>query len=378
MKVIAYDPFVSQQLARDLELELSELDALYAASDYISLHVGLTPQTQGMINAAALAKVKKGVRLVNCARGELIDDQALLHALNTGQVAGAALDVFTEEPPKANPLLASPNVIATPHIAGSTNEAQELVGVQIALQVKEYLKRSVIQNAVNVPSLSDEEYGEMHPYIELSEKLGLFLGQLSEGNVESITVGYHGKVAEWKTALLRNSALKGTLKQSIDSVNLVNAVSVASERGIQVQEQKKPEDTSAGNVISLSVRTHQGEHRARAVVLHGRSPRLLDLDGFHVEAPLEGHLTVLRNRDVPGVIGQVGTVLGRNEINIANFALGRSDASASSAAASATAGAASVRAEAMAVVQTDQAVTLSALEELKRISAVISVSAVQI
>ena len=378
MKVIAYDPFVSQQLARDLEIELSGLDPLYAASDYISLHVGLTPQTQGMIKAAALAKMKKGVRLVNCARGELIDDAALLQALNSGQVAGAALDVFTQEPPKDNPLLTHANVIATPHIAGSTNEAQELVGVQIAMQVREYLKRSVIQNAVNVPSLTDDEYREMQPYIELSEKLGLFLGQLSEGNVESITVGYHGKVAECKTALLRNAALKGTLKQSIDSVNLVNAVSVASERGIQVQEQKKPEDTSSGNVISLVVRTHEGEHRARGVVLHGCSARLLDLDGFHVEAPLEGHLTVLRNRDVPGVIGQVGTVLGKNEINIANFALGRSDASVRSAVASASTGAASIRAEAMAVVQTDQAVTPNALDELKRISAVISVRAVQI
>lgn len=378
MKVIAYDPFVSQQLARDLEIELSNLDALYAASDYISLHVGLTPQTQGMINAAAVAKMKKGVRLVNCARGELIEEAVLLQALNSGHVAGAALDVFTQEPPKENPLLAAPNVIATPHIAGSTNEAQELVGVQIALQVREYLKRSVIQNAVNVPSLSDEEYGEMHPYIELSEKLGLFLGQISEGNVESISVGYHGKVAEWKTALLRNAALKGTLKQSIDSVNLVNAVSIASERGIQVQEQKKPEDTGSGNVISLVVRTHQSEHRARGVVLHGRSARLLELDGFHVEAPLGGHLTVLRNRDVPGVIGQVGTVLGKNEINIANFALGRSDASASSATATTSTGAGSVRAEAMAVVQTDQAVTPNALEELQRISAVISVRAVQI
>ena len=378
MKVLAYDPFVSQQLARELEIELSDLDPLYAASDYISLHVGLTPQTQKMINAASIAKMKKGVRLVNCARGELIDDAALLEALNSGQVAGAALDVFAQEPPKDSPLLAAPNVIATPHIAGSTNEAQELVGVQIALQVKEYLTRGVIQNAVNVPSLSDQEYREMQPYIDLAERLGLFLGQLSQGNVDSITVTYHGKVAEWKTALLRNSVIKGTLKQSIDSVNLVNAVSVASERGIQVQEQKKPEDGNAGSVLSLSVRTHQGEHHARAAVLHGRYPRLLDLDGFHVEAPLEGHLTVFRNRDVPGVIGQVGTVLGKNEINIANFALGRSEASASKAAASASSGAGSARAEAMAVVQTDQPVTQSALEELKRVAAVISVRAAQI
>lgn len=378
MKILAYDPFVSQQLARDLEIELVGLESLYAISDYISLHVGLTPQTAGMINAASLTKMKKGVRLVNCARGELIDDAALLQALNSGQVAGAALDVFSQEPPKENPLLAAPNVIATPHIAGSTNEAQELVGVQIALQVKEYLKRGVIQNAVNVPSLSDEEYREMHPYIDLAEKLGLFLGQLSEGNVESITVSYHGRVAEWKTALLRNSALKGALKHSIDSVNLVNANAMASERGIRVQEQKKPEDLSAGNVISLNVRTQQGEHRARAAVLHSRYPRLLDLDGFRVEAPLEGHLTVLRNRDVPGVIGQVGTVLGKNQINIANFALGRSEESASSAAASASSGAASARAEAMAVVQTDQPVTQAALDELKRVSAVIDLRTVQI
>src|SRR5437764_1256838 len=320
--------------------------------------------------------MKKGVRLVNCARGELIDDAALLKALNSGHVAGAALDVFSQEPPKESPLLAAPNVIATPHIAGSTNEAQELVGVQIALQVKEYLKRSVIQNAVNVPSLSDEEYKEMHPYIDLAEKLGLFVGQLSEGNVESITVTYHGKVAEWKTALLRNAALKGALKQSIDSVNLVNAVSVASERGIQVQEQKKPEDTSSGNVISLNVRGHEGEHCARAAVLHGRYPRLLDLDGFHVEAPLEGHLVVLRNRDVPGVIGQLGTVLGKNQINIANFALGRSDAVGESAVMGV--GAASVRPEAMAVVQTDQPITTAALEELKRVTAVINVRTVEI
>jgi len=378
MKVLAYDPFVSQQLARDLEIELVGLDALYASSDYISLHVGLTLQTSGMINAGSIAKMKKGVRLVNCARGELIDDAALLQALNSGQVAGAALDVFSHEPPKENPLLAAANVIATPHIAGSTNEAQELVGVQIALQVKEYLKRGVIQNAVNVPSLSDEEYREMHPYIDLAEKLGLFLGQLSEGNVESINLAYHGRVAEWKTALLRNSALKGALKQSIDSVNLVNSNAMASERGIQVQEQKKPEDLSGGNVISLNVRTQQGEHRARAAVLHGRYPRLLDLDGFRVEAPLEGNLTVLRNRDVPGVIGQVGTVLGKNQINIANFALGRSEASASSAAASTSSGAASARAEAMAVVQTDQPVTQAALDELTRVSAVIDVKAVQI
>ena len=367
MRVVAYDPFVSQQLAHELEIELLALHPLYAASDYISLHVGLTPQTVGMINASALAKMKTGVRIVNCARGELIEDSALLEALGSGQVAGAALDVFSKEPPKDNALLNAPNVIATPHIAGSTNEAQELVGVQIALQVKEYLKRSVIQNAVNVPSLSDEEYAELHPYMELAEKLGTFLSQLSNGNAELISVSYHGRLADRKTALLRNSVLKGTLKQSIDSVNLVNAVSLSSERGITVQEQKRPEDGGAGNVISLCLRTHQGEHRVRGTVLHGRSPRLLDLDGFDVETPLEGHLTVLRNRDVPGVIGQIGTILGKSGINIANFALGRNETGRSSG-----------EAEAMAVVQTDQPVTAAALKGLSSIAAVTSVRAAQI
>jgi D-3-phosphoglycerate dehydrogenase len=378
MKILAYDPFVSQQLARELEIELTTLDQVFATSDYISLHVGLTPQTQGMINAASIAKMKKGVRIVNCARGELIDDAALLDALNFGQVAGAALDVFNQEPPKSTALLSAPNLIATPHIAGSTNEAQELVGVQIALQVKEYLKRGVIQNAVNVPSLSDEEYSLMRPYIELAEKLGAFVGQLSEGNAESIAVGYHGRVAGWKTELLRNAALKGTLKQSIDSVNLVNASSIANERGIRLQEHKNPEETGVGDVISICVRTHSGEHKARGTVLHGRASRLMDLDGFDVEAPLEGHLLVLRNRDVPGVIGQVGTVLGQNTINIANFALGRSDASASTAMAGTSGVSATARAEAMAVVQTDQPVSPAALADLKKIAAVTSVRAVQL
>src|SRR5436190_7175894 len=212
MEIVAYDPFVSANLSRDLEITMLSLDELYARADYISLHVGLTPQTQGMINAASIAKMKKGVRIVNCARGELIEEAALEEALKAGEVAGAALDVFRKEPPGKSSLFDLPNVIATPHIAGSTDEAQEAVGVQIAQQVKEYLQRGVIQNAVNVPSVTDEEYAEMSPYILLAEKLGAFVAQAApQSSLEEIELRYSGRIAGWKTALIRNAAIKGVL-----------------------------------------------------------------------------------------------------------------------------------------------------------------------
>ncbi|HEX7958309.1 MAG TPA: phosphoglycerate dehydrogenase, partial [Terriglobales bacterium] len=195
MEIVAYDPFVSSNLARDLEITMLSLDELYARADYISLHVGLTPQTQNMINAGSLGKMKKGVRIVNCARGELIEESALAEALKSGHVAGAALDVYRKEPPGENPLFSLPNVIATPHIAGSTDEAQEAVGVQIAQQVKEYLERGVIQNAVNIPSLTDEEYAAMQPYLSLAERMGLFLAQLTDTGVQEICIEYSGRIA---------------------------------------------------------------------------------------------------------------------------------------------------------------------------------------
>ncbi|HEV8525416.1 MAG TPA: phosphoglycerate dehydrogenase, partial [Terriglobales bacterium] len=204
MKVAAHDPFISTTIANDLEIVLVSLDELYRAADYISLHLGLSPQTAGMINAQAIAKMKRGVRIVNCARGELVDEPALASGLKSGQVAGAALDVFAEEPPKHSPLLGLDNVVATPHIGGSTREAQEAVGYQIALQVREYLKRGVITNAVNVPSVTHEEYTEMQPYIVLAEKLGGFLAQASDGNLEEVSIRYSGLIAEWKTELIRN------------------------------------------------------------------------------------------------------------------------------------------------------------------------------
>ena len=247
MELVGHDPFVSVAVAKDHGIRLAELDELYAAADYITLHVGLTPQTTGMINEASIAKMKKGVRLVNCARGELVNEADLVQALQQKRVAAAAIDVFTVEPPKNSPLLALDNVVLTPHVGGSTFEAQEAVGVQIAQQVKEYLKHGVIQNAVNVPSVSAEEYAVMQPYIVLAERMGSFLSQVSEGSIEEISIRYGGHIAEWKTELIRNGAIKGILNQALEEkANLVNAATIAEERGLRVLESHKPKSSTGG------------------------------------------------------------------------------------------------------------------------------------
>jgi len=358
MEMVAHDPFVSASVARELGIKLASLEEVYAVADYLSLHVGLTPQTASMINADSLKKMKKGVRLVNCARGELIDDAALAAALQSGHMAGAALDVFTEEPPKGSPLLALENVIATPHIAGSTHEAQDAVGMQIARQVKDYLKDGVIQNAVNVPSVSHDEYVEMEPYIVLAERLGAFLAQSTEGNLEEISIRYSGRIAEWKTDLIRNGAIKGILNVMLsERANLVNAASLAQERGLRVHEAKNTETSGGwpGNMLSVLVKTNQKEMLVKGAVLHGKSPRLLAVDDIDVEAPLEHNIVYLQNRDVPGVIGKIGTVLGSHKVNIGNFALGRRAGEGS---------------DAIAVVQVDSKVPEAALAELRKIEAV--------
>jgi D-3-phosphoglycerate dehydrogenase len=369
MELVGHDPFVpsSNAVIRELEIKLASLDELYSAADYVTLHVGLTPQTSGMINSESLKKFKSGSRLINCARGELIDEAALAAALRLGHLAGAAIDVFTEEPPKNSALLALENLMATPHIAGSTEEAQEAVGVQIAMQVKEYLKRGVIQNAVNVPSVSHDEYVEMQPYIVLAERLGQFAAQAAEGNVEEISIRYSGRIAEWKTELIRNAAIKGILNllgDAAERANLVNAAQLAQERGIRVHEVKKTAASGggAGNVLSLLFRSHREtagaqEMLVKGAVLHGNSPRLLAVDQIDIEAPLERCIIYLRNRDVPGVIGKVGTILGNHNVNIANFALGREEHGADGC-------------NAIAVVQVDIPVPEEALQELRAVAAI--------
>ena len=363
MKIVAHDPFVSSSVAKEQNIRMASLDEVYAAADYLTLHVGLTPQTTGMINQESLKAMKGSVRLVNCARGELIDEGALAEALKTGHVAGAALDVFVEEPLKNSPLTAMDNVILTPHIGGATHEAQEAVGYQIALQVKEYLKDGVIQNAVNVPSVSHDEYLQMQPYIVLAERLGAFLAQASEGTIEEISIRYSGHISEWKTELVRNAAIKGILNQALEEkANLVNAATIASSRGLNVHEAHKAKASGggAGSVISILLKTSKEERLVKGAVLHGHAPRLLGVDDIDIEAPLERNLIFMRNRDVPGVIGRVGTILGEHKINIANFSLGRRAAN----------GPGEGPPEAIAVVHVDEVVPDAVLQALRKVPAI--------
>jgi D-3-phosphoglycerate dehydrogenase len=326
MEVVGYDPFVAPVVARENSVKLVPIDEIFSSSDYLTLHVGLTAQTEGLINQTSLAMMKRGVRIVNCARGELIVDAALAEGLRTGHVGGAALDVFHQEPLKESPFFGLEHVLLSPHIAGATDEAQEAIGIQLALQVRDYLKLGVVQNAVNLPSLSHEEYLEAAPYIEMAELLGRFLAGAVAGNLEGVQLTYSGRLAVGKTELVRNAALAGIFASSDGSseVNRVNAAAIAAERGIRLQEEKKEfVPGGSGSVLQVVLRSGAGEVSASATVLHGSSPRLLTLDGIDIEAPLTGTLVVVRNQDVPGVIGRIGSILGDHGLNIANFALGR-------------------------------------------------------
>jgi D-3-phosphoglycerate dehydrogenase / 2-oxoglutarate reductase len=370
MELVAHDPFVSVAVAKEQGIRMASLEELYAAADYLTLHVGLTPQTTGMVNAETIKKMKRGVRLVNCARGELIDEAALAQALRQGHIAGAALDVFSEEPLRNSPLVELDNVILTPHIGGSTFEAQEAVGYQIALQVKEYLKSGVIQNAVNVPSVSHDEFVELQPYIVLAEKLGSFLAQVSEGALEEISLRYSGHIAEWKTDLIRNAGIKGILNQALEEkANLVNAAAIAASRGLRVHEARQPKDSTGGvgSVLSMLMKTQTEEHLVKGALLHGQAPRLLHVDGIEVEAPLERNLIFLSNRDVPGVIGKVGTILGDHKINIANFSLGRRVGTGTGGPR-----------EAIAVVHVDGTVPDRVLTALRKVPAIARAKAIQL
>jgi D-3-phosphoglycerate dehydrogenase len=367
MDVIGYDPFIAPVIARENHVALLSLDEVLSGSDFLSLHVGLTPQTEGLINQRSIALMKKGVRIVNCARGELIVDQALAEAVQSGHVAGAALDVFRQEPLKDSPYFGIDNVLLSPHIAGSTDEAQEAIGIQLANQVRDYLKLGVVQNAVNVASLSEEEYAEVSPYIEMAARLGQLLGHASGtgnsnsalGHIESIALAYNGRLAALKTDMIRNAAIAGIL-HGADGVNRINAFAAAEERGIRVQEDKR-EQIAGGTGATLRLTLHwsrttsaeqgteNGTWTGLATVLHGHSPRLLSYDGIDIEAELAGTLVIIRNQDVPGVIGRIGTILGEAKLNIASFALGR----AKSAHAATSPSSSVSEGHALAVVQLD-------------------------
>jgi D-3-phosphoglycerate dehydrogenase len=365
LDIIGYDPYISPTLAQDLGVELVSLDELFYRSDYLSLHTPLTPETDKIIGPANLKKMKKGARIVNCARGELVDEAALSEAIANGQIAGAALDVFCSEPLKNSPLAELRQVALTPHIAGSTAEAQEIVGYRIAEQVRDYLKQSVIQNAVNMPSLPAEEYRLLEPYLNLAERLGSLLAQIAPGAPSSVDIRYSGKLSKMNTSLLRNSALMGLLNQILDEkANVVNSVSIAKARGIRVNE---AHEQRTGSADTLRVAVHGSGKNGGSVssvegaVLMGDEPRLLALDGINVECPLAGNLIVTKNMDVPGVVGKVGTLLGKRGINIANFSLGRERVTRAKAAKGPVG--------AVCVVQVDGQTPAAVIRDLTRIPA---------
>jgi len=360
MRVQAYDPYVTAQIAKDLGIALVDLATLYAHSDYITLHVALTPETERMLSGGAFAQMKPGVRIVNCARGELIDDEALRQAIDAGKVGGAALDVFrVEPPPPGYPLFAESKVLATPHIGGSTEEAQEIVGVRIAEQVVEYLSSGVALNAVNMPALSPEQYRALGPYINVAERLGSFAAYIAAGHIKTVRLAYFGRIGENNTNLLRNAGLAGVLKRSVsERANLINAMQIAAQRGWNLAERHEARSGPTDS-IRLELETDCGVTVVEGAVLLGK-PRLIQVDGISCEAHLSGHLVYMKNQDVPGVIGHVGMVLGRNRINIANFSLGRGELPT----------APGEPLEAVAVVSTDDVVPERVLQQLRENPAV--------
>jgi D-3-phosphoglycerate dehydrogenase / 2-oxoglutarate reductase len=375
MNIIGYDPFVAPVIARENNVTLVPIDDIFKESDYLTLHVGLTTQTEGLINSTSIKIMKKGIRIINCARGELIVEQALADGITSGHIGGAALDVFHQEPLKESPFYNLDNVILSPHIAGATDEAQEAIGIQLAMQVRDYLKLGVVQNAVNLPSLSHEEYKEIAPFIEMAERLGHFLAHATPGNLENIQITYTGRIAAGKTDLIRNAAIAGIFSGTDggSTANRINAAAIAAERGIRIQEDKKEFTTGgAGSVLKIVLHSSDGDASASATVLHGTSPRLLTYDGIDIEAPLHGTLVSIRNHDVPGVVGRIGTILGEHSVNIANFALGRAHSTQSHRVP---------QGQALAVVQIDvpnAASATAAIEALRKVEAIASVRLIEL
>jgi D-3-phosphoglycerate dehydrogenase len=325
MTVIAHDPFISAQVARDLRIELVSLDDLCARADFVSLHMPSTPETRHAFNATRLAACRKGLRIINTARGDLIDEAALADAIESGHIGGAALDVFQQEPTKDHRLQSLPQVIATPHIAASTREGQELVGVETATALRDYLKTGVIRNAVNFPSLAAEEFERLQPFAETGRRLGSLLGQMGAARIEGLSLRYYGALAGSSNPLLVSATLEGLLGAILSTpVTPVNARAVAAERGIDVNESHSARPRSYTSSLSIKLHTSDGERWVEGTVVNGE-PRLVLLNGVQVEAPLDGTMLLLMNNDQPGVIGAIGTILGRHGVNVAKFALGRNE-----------------------------------------------------
>jgi D-3-phosphoglycerate dehydrogenase len=325
MKVLAYDPFLSEERAMHLGVTKVELDELLERSDFITLHVPLTDRTRNVLSAEAIARAKKGVRIVNCARGGLVDEAALAEALRSGHVAGAAFDVFAEEPATASPLFGLDNVVVTPHLGASTTEAQENVALQVAEQMSDYLLTGAVSNALNMPSVTAEEARVMGPWIKLAEHLGAFAGQLTDEPIEAIALIYDGVAAEMNTAALNAAAVAGILKATNPEVNMVSAPILAKERGIDVSTTTQGQTGIFEGYVKLVVRTPRRTRSIAGTVFSDGKPRFIQIKGVTIDAEIGRHMLYTTNRDVPGIIGALGHTLGEGGVNIANFTLGRTE-----------------------------------------------------
>lgn len=332
MKVVAYDPFLSEERAADLGVKKVDLDELLAAADFITLHVPKTDKTAGMLDAAAIAKMKKGVRIINCARGGLVDEDALAEALKSGHVAGAAFDVFAVEPATESPLFNLPNVVVTPHLGAATSEAQENVAIQVAEQISDYLLNGAVTNAINMPSITAEEAPILGPFVQLASHLGAFIGQMTEEAIESVNILYDGKVAEMNTKALSSAAIAGVMKAQNPEVNMVSAPVVAAERGIQCSTTTQEKSGVFDSYIKLTVKTAKKTRSIAGTVFSDGKPRFIQIKGINIDAEIGRHMLYTTNDDMPGIIGTLGQTLGQNDVNIANFTLGRSEAGANAIA----------------------------------------------
>ncbi len=319
MKVIAFDPFLSAERAVQLGVEKVELEDLFKRADFISLHTPLTEKTRNIISADAITKMKDGVRIINCARGGLVDEAALADAIKSGKVAGAGFDVFTEEPAKENVLFGLPNVVCTPHLGASTSEAQENVAIQVAEQMADYLVNGAVSNALNMPSITAEEAPRLTPFVKLADQLGSFAGQLTETSLKGIRIEYEGDVAEMNTRALTSVVLAGVLKPLLQTVNMVSAPAVAKERGINVEETRREQQGAYENYIRVTLVTERQERGVAGTVFGDAKPRLIQIKGINMEAELGENMLYITNRDKPGFIGRLGTLLGKHELNIATF-----------------------------------------------------------
>ncbi|HKZ96389.1 MAG TPA: phosphoglycerate dehydrogenase [Hyphomicrobiaceae bacterium] len=326
MKVLAYDPFLSEERAIALGVEKVDLDQLLRRADFVTLHTPLTDKTRNILSAGALAKCRKGVRIINCARGGLIDETALAAALSSGHVAGAALDVFEVEPARDNPLFGLDSVVCTPHLGASTTEAQEMVALQIAQQMSDYLLAGAITNAVNFPSISAEDAPRILPYVKLAEQLGSFAGQLTETSILGVRLEYSGDVAALNTKPMTAAALAGVLRPSLADVNMVSAPVLAKERGILIEEVSRGKAGMFESSLRLTVRMPQHERSLAGTLGAGGRPRIIEVRDIPMDFELAPHMLFVRNLDKPGFIGRIGTLLGEAGVNIATFNLGREKA----------------------------------------------------